>query len=211
MTWMPSTERSWRSPLRSVATRTISLVSAPAPARMIAVLPSWLMVAPGIGWITSAMRGSASSIRVTWARTSAPRPSVTGPSVECTTTWMAEEALPPKLSWASSRAATDSEPSACQPAPDRLCSTWGAKAPRPTMSSSQTPVTSLAWLVTQRPRRPRGPGRKPGVKSAEARFDGAVVVLMDVPFGEGERWVVIREGRGPRGRPCRRRPRGPGR
>ncbi len=65
LTWMPPTERSWRSPLRSVATRTISLVSAPAPARMIAVLPSWLMVAPGIGEITSAMRGSASSIRVT--------------------------------------------------------------------------------------------------------------------------------------------------
>src|SRR3546814_6772541 len=39
-TCTPSIERSWRSPLRSVATRTISLVSAPAPARMLAVLPS---------------------------------------------------------------------------------------------------------------------------------------------------------------------------
>ncbi len=162
LTWTPSTERSWSSSLRSVATRTISLVSAPAPARTMAVWPSALTVAPGMGATTSAMRGSASRTAVTRARTSAPAPSVTGPSVECTTTWIAEEALPPKWSWASSRAATDSDPSACQPAPDRLCSTWGAKAPRPMISSSQTPVTILAWSVTQTPSRPSGPGRCSG-------------------------------------------------
>jgi hypothetical protein len=110
-----STERSWSGCLRSVATRTISSVSAPAPARMMAVLPSWLRVAPGTGCTTSAIRGSSWRISVTSARTSAPSPSVTGPSLDWTTTWMAELALPPKCSWASSRAATDSEPSACQP------------------------------------------------------------------------------------------------
>ncbi len=162
LTWMPSTDRSWRSPLRSVATRTISLVSAPAPARTMAVLPSGLSVAPGMGATTSAIRGSPSRISVTCARTWAPRPSVTGPSDDCTTTWIAEDALPPKLSWASSRAATDSEPSACQPAPERLCSTWGANMPRPAISSSQMTVTSFAWWVTQTPSRPRGPGREFG-------------------------------------------------
>ena len=49
LTWTPSTERSCSGPLRSSATRTISLVSAPAPARMTAVSPSWLRVAPGSG------------------------------------------------------------------------------------------------------------------------------------------------------------------
>ncbi len=53
--------------------------------------------------------------------------------------------MPPKCSWASSRAATESEPSACQPAPDSSFSTCGAKTPRPTMSSSQTTVVIRAW------------------------------------------------------------------
>ena len=126
----------------SSATRTISLGSAPAPARITAVSPSWLSVAPGMGAITSAMRGSASSRAVASSSTSWPRPSVTGPSVLCTTTWMAELALPPKCSGASSRTATDSEPSACQPAPERLASTFGANAPRPTTRSSHTPAVS---------------------------------------------------------------------
>ena len=94
------------------------------------------------------MRGSSSSIAVASARTCWPAPSVTGPSVLCTTTWIAELALPPKCSWASSRAATDSEPSACQPAPDSLASTLGANTPRPTISSSHTTVVSRAWSVT---------------------------------------------------------------
>ena len=123
------------------------------------MVPSWLSVAPGCGWTTSAIRGSASSIAVASASTCLPDPSVTGPSVECTTTWIAVEALPPKCSWASSRAATDSEPLACQPAPDSSDSTRGAKTPRPTIRRSQTAVVIRAWSITHTPRRPSGPGR----------------------------------------------------
>ncbi len=152
-------DRPSSGPLRSSATRTISLGSAPAPASRIAVLPSRLRVAPGCGCTTSAIRGSASSIAVAFASTRAPSPSVTAPSGLCTTTWIAEEALPPKWSWASSRAATDSEPFACQPAPESSDSTRGANAPSPTITSSHTTVVIRAWSLTQTPSRPSGPGR----------------------------------------------------
>merc|ERR1712173_7037 len=114
--------------------------------------------------------------------TALPSPSVTGPSSECTTTWIAEEALPPKLSRANSRAATDSEPSACQPAPERFFSTCGAKTPSPTISRAHTIATSLPWLVTHRPRRPRGPAEGGAVSSGgvPALWAGVVVVLMGV-------------------------------
>ena len=101
LTWMPVVESACSGPLRSLAARTISLGSAPAPARRTAVLPSSLNVAPGCGAMTSAILESASSMAVAFARTSLPAPLVTGPSVLCTTTWIAELALPPKWSWAS--------------------------------------------------------------------------------------------------------------
>ena len=47
---------------------------------------------------------------------------------ECTTTVSAELDSPAKPRWISVRACTDSEPSACQPAPDSAVSTFGAKA-----------------------------------------------------------------------------------
>ena len=63
-----SVESALSDPLRSVAARTISFVSAPAPARTIAVLPSTLKVMPGCGAMTWAIRGSAFSSEVTCAR-----------------------------------------------------------------------------------------------------------------------------------------------
>ena len=105
------------------------------------------------------MRGSLSNIALARASTCSPCPLASGPLVLCTTTWIAELAFPPKWSWASSRVATDSEPFACQPAPDSSDSTFGANAPRPMMSSSHTAVMTLAWSVTQTPSRPNGPGR----------------------------------------------------
>ena len=74
LTSTPLPDSASSSALRSSATRTISLGSAPAPARMTAVSPSWLSVAPGCGAMTSAMRGSASRMAVASAMTSAPRP-----------------------------------------------------------------------------------------------------------------------------------------
>ena len=178
LTSTPEVDRSSSGPLRSSATRTISLVSAPAPASSTAVLPSALIVAPGCGGKTCAIRGSPSSIRVAAASTSAPSPSVTGPSVLRTTTWIAEDALPPNLSWAASRTCTDSEPSACQPAPDSSASTRGAKIPRPTTSSNHTTPVSLRCSLTHTPRRPRGPGRRVCCRSSSTGAGRSCVVVI---------------------------------
>ena len=59
-----------------------------------------------------------------------------------TTTVSAELDRPPKLRSIVSRAATDSEPSACHPAPESACSTRGAKAARTIATTAQ--VTKMA-------------------------------------------------------------------
>ena len=62
--------------------------------------------------------------------------------VEWTTTISAELESPPKLSWISCLACTDSEPFACQPAPERAVSTFGAKKPNPTATTTQAIATA---------------------------------------------------------------------
>ena len=61
---------------------------------------------------------------------------------EWTTTIRAELESPPKLSWISRRACTDSEPFACQPAPESAVSTLGAKKPNPTAITTQAIATA---------------------------------------------------------------------
>ena len=61
---------------------------------------------------------------------------------ECTTTVSAELDRPAKLRWICSRAWTDSEPSACQPAPDSAVSTFGAKAASATATIAHTVRTA---------------------------------------------------------------------
>ena len=73
-------------------------------------------------------------------------------------------------SWASSRTATDSEPSACQPAPESWASTLGAKAPE----ADDRPAATRRWSggrgrVTATPSRPSGPGRWPRSGSVDGR------------------------------------------
>ena len=61
---------------------------------------------------------------------------------ECTTTIRALEDSPWKLLSIALRAATDCEPVASQPAPDSAVSTFGAKTPRPTATSTQAIATA---------------------------------------------------------------------
>ena len=74
-----------------------------------------------------------------------------------------------------SRAATDSEPVASQPAPESACSALGAKTPRPTATTAQAMTTSRTWPAVQRPSRPIGPtlGHRVPPRRAEARRCGA--------------------------------------
>ena len=48
---------------------------------------------------------------------------------------------PPKFSWMSRRACTDSDPDASQPAPESACSTRGAKAPSASAATTQASAT----------------------------------------------------------------------
>ena len=111
-----------------------------------------------------------------------------GRRCECTTTWIAELALPPKCSWASSRAATDSEPLACQPAPESSDSTWGAKAPRPTMTQQPHDGGEPGVVGDPDPEAAEGAGSvaEVGVGAGRAAWRRvAVVVMAGLPFGDG--------------------------
>lgn len=182
LTCTVSVESPWSSSLRSVATRTISLVSTPAPASTTAVAPSWDRLTPGTGAITSASRGSSSRIRATSASTFGPSPSSSDPVLLLTTTWIAWLALPPKCSWASSRTATDSDPSACQPAPERFFSTAGANTPRPMTSSTQLIVTRRRCWVTHTPSRPSGPGCALGAGTGVPAWCSVCVIALLLSF-----------------------------
>ena len=156
-TSMVSVPRAVMRSERSSARRTMSSVSAAAPAMRMPVCPSSLTVTPGVGGMMSAMRSSALSRAVASSMTSVVAVSPMAPSAVWITTWIAEDALPPKCSWARSRTATDSEPFACQPAPASELNTEGAAAPRPTRTSSQTPRTAFMCVAVQAAHRARTP------------------------------------------------------
>ena len=184
LTWIVVVDRAVSGPFRSSAALTISLVSAPAPPRMTAVLPSRLMVDPGCGATTSEMSGLALSRAVARPMTFCTAGSVTGRSA-LTTTWRAAEESPPKCFWASSRTATESEPSACQPAPASVEVAEGASAPSPAIRISQITPTRRRWAADHRPRRPRGPGGEPpGAVGSVAAGDAATlsVLVMESPL-----------------------------
>ena len=61
---------------------------------------------------------------------------------EWTTTISAELERPPKLRWIRARACTDSEPEACQPAPESALSTLGAKTASETATTAHARVTA---------------------------------------------------------------------
>ena len=124
------------------ATATIVVGSPFAPAITIAVWPSAEMEDPARGATTEATFGlarSSCSTRETVARKAG---SVAVCPGEWTTTISAELESPPKLAWISCRACTDSEPFACHPAPESAVSTFGAKKPKPTATTTQAIATA---------------------------------------------------------------------
>jgi hypothetical protein len=124
------------------AAATIAVGSPAAPPRTSAVCPSAETVAPAVGGTIRETRRSERRIRstrVTVARNAGSEWTRDG---ECTTTVSAELERPPKSRWISARARTDSDPLACQPAPDRAVSTLGAKTPSATATTAHASATS---------------------------------------------------------------------
>ena len=124
------------------ATATIAVGSPFAPAITIAVCPSAEIVAPGRGATIEATFGLVWSTCVTRATVALNAGSAVVCAGEWTTTISAELESPPKLSWIRFRACTDSEPFACQPAPESAVSTFGAKKPNPTAITTQAIATA---------------------------------------------------------------------
>ena len=114
--------------LSASAAATIAVGSPFAPAVTIAVCPSAEMLAPGRGRCTEATRSSPARLRSTRRIVCWNSGAEVVTDEEWTTTVSAELDRPAKLRSISVRACTDSEPSACQPAPESAVSTFGANA-----------------------------------------------------------------------------------
>ena len=134
-------------PLRSSAARTIVFASALAPAMTIAVCPSREIVVPAWGRETEATRASVFNLAAT-------RPIVCWNAGELvvwpelwTTTIRPVLFRPPNSRLTRSRTCTDSDPLACQPAPDSAVSTRGAKKPSATATTAQAMNTVRALVA----------------------------------------------------------------
>ncbi len=138
------------------AAATIAVGSPLAPAVTRAVCPSAEMLEPACGCTdaTCAFARSSWSTRLTVCRKAAS-PAVS--RCEWTTTISAELERPAKLRWIRVRARTDSEPFACQPAPESAVSTFGANTPSATATTAHTIATVRTWSAVQPPSRPSGP------------------------------------------------------
>ncbi len=151
------------SPFSSPAACTISVGLAAAPPWTIAVRPS----SDSCGSDTDAMRESSPRIALTRSIVGVRSPS------PVTTTMSAYAPCPPKEASICSRAATDSEPAASQPAPESACSARGAKTPSPTARTAQATTTRRTWPAVHAPSRPMGPTagitRSPVPRTARAR------------------------------------------
>jgi len=124
-------------PLRWSAAATIFVGSFAAPATTSAVCPSAEIEEPACGGTTLEILESPRRV-VSTCRTTDRNAGDDAVSVaEWTTTIGAELESPPKSCCTRLRTATDSEPFACQPAPESAVSTLGAKTPSPTAIASQ--------------------------------------------------------------------------
>ena len=144
-------------PFRLSAAATIVVGSPRAPATTTAVWPSGEIEAPGCGGTTDAIRRSARRTFSTFARSAWNAGSLTESVGECTTTIGAELERPAKFRWIRVRAATDSEPFACHPAPESAVSTCGANTASRTATPAQVSATARRWSAAQPPSRPTGP------------------------------------------------------
>ena len=157
LTCTSSVPASFSFPLSASAAATISVVVPFAPALTIAVWPSCEIENPASGSATVATRESSRRMTAARSTVAVNAGSPTFAEGEWTTTIRAALDWPPKFWSISSRACTDCEPEASQPAPERACSTRGANTPRPTASTSHATRTARKWSAVQAPRRPIGP------------------------------------------------------
>ena len=139
------------------AAATIAVGSPFAPAVTRAVWPSAEMLEPARGFRTEATFVSARRMLSTRAMVCRKAGAEEVSFGECTTTINAELERPAKLAWMSARACTDSDPFACQPAPESAVSTFGANAPSTIATIVQERATMRTWSAVKRPSRPSGP------------------------------------------------------
>ena len=130
--------------LSASAAATIAVGSPSAPAVTTAVCPSRETLAPGLGRRTEATRLSPARMRSTRSSVCWNSGAEVVTVEEWTTTVSAELESPAKLRWTSVRACTDSEPFACQPAPESAVSTLGANA------ASATATIAHAAMIARR-------------------------------------------------------------
>src|SRR5699024_7525203 len=133
------------------------------------------------------------------------------PISECATTCTAVEPLPPKCCSATSRALTESEPLACQPAPASALNTVGAKAPKPISTTAQATATQRALSTIARPMRANAPPVGGAAVSGAASAPGGLLVMTAprIPWGvcnvviytpRGIKWASVGDrGHRPRG------------
>ncbi len=140
-TLTPSAPAAFSCDLSPSAAATIAVGSPAAPAVTTAVRRSAEMLDPGRGPWTEATSRLARRIRSTRATVRRKAGAATVWLGEWTTTINAELESPAKFRPTRSRARTDSEPFACQPAPERALSTFGAKTPRATATTAHAIAT----------------------------------------------------------------------
>ena len=144
-------------PLSVSAAATIAVGSRFAPATTSAVWPSREIETPGRGGTTVAIRESERRIASALATVARNAGEFVVSVGEWTTTIGAELERPPKFCWIRARACTDSEPFACQPAPERAVSTFGANTASASAITAQAIETTRTWSAAQPPSRPIGP------------------------------------------------------
>src|SRR3990172_1318041 len=183
-------------PSSASAASTMPFGSFAAPAWTIAVCPSSEMDVPSAGGTTvetaSLPRRMVSTLlMVAWNAGSA-----TVLSCECTTTMSPALERPPNSAWTSSRASTDSESFACQPAPESAFSARSAKTPSARATTIQAARTILKWLPAPPPsRRAARRGREPS-SSAPLQAAGAAQDERRRAVAEGDEEPLTDAGEG---------------
>jgi hypothetical protein len=128
--------------LSASAAATIAVGLPFAPAVTTAVCRSGETLAPGRGPCTEATRLSAPRMPSTRASVCWNAGAEVVRVGEWTTTVRAALESPAKFLWISVRAYTDSEPFACQPAPERAVSTFGANTASATATIAHATTTA---------------------------------------------------------------------
>ena len=139
------------------AARTISSGGAPASPSTTTVRRSRETLRPARGTSTPPIAGSDRRAARTSASVSATAGASNDALSDATTTGSAYPPRPGKAACTRSRARSDSECEASQPAPERAPSANGASAPSAMTSTTQAPRTTRRWSAVHPPSRTKAP------------------------------------------------------